>query len=132
MQEWKARQKAFHHMNTDYSDDLNNVDIVWRPNNVVEDAIRHFEEYVDEWIYPAKSFVVAICYAKWLSEDYGEDFYELLRDKDLLAGNDPHFVTYSVDPSTYDEILSKLDFNPNTGMVPDIRKYYEEETMYGI
>jgi hypothetical protein len=143
MQEWKARQQAFHHMNTDYSDDLNNVDIVWRPNNVVEDAIRHFEEYVDEWIYPAKSFVVAICYAKWLSEDYGEDFYELLRDKDLLAGNDPYFVKYNDSPlvyDTYNKILNRLGYFDNywsrdsseMGMVPDIRKYYEEEMMYGI
>ena len=28
MQEWKVRQKAFHHMVTEHEDDLNKVDIV--------------------------------------------------------------------------------------------------------
>ena len=50
-------------MATEHKDDLNKVDIVWRPDSIVNDAVRHFDEKVDEWIYPAKSYFVAICYA---------------------------------------------------------------------
>ena len=53
MQEWKARSKAYHLMATEHKDDLNKVDIVWRPDSIVNDAVRHFDEKVDEWIYPA-------------------------------------------------------------------------------
>lgn len=131
MKEWKARQKAYHVTASLFRDDLNEVDVVIS-DNIVEDALLHFEEKVDEWIYPAKSYVVAICYAKWLERDFDEDFYEALDDPDLLYGNDPYFVPYSDDTSIYDAILSDLDFNDDTGMVPDIYEYYQEEMLYGI
>lgn len=135
MKDWKARQTAYHTMGiileNNMRDDLNNVDIVIT-ENVVDDALRHFNECVDQWIYPAKSYVVAICYANWLAEDFGEQFYEVLDDKELLFGNDPYFVPYLEDKEIYDTILSKLKFDSDKGMVPDIRKYYEEEMLYGL
>jgi len=126
MQEWKVRQEIYHRLNRDHDDDLNKVTIV-DSRDVVEDAVMHFNERVDEWIYPAKSYFVGICYAYWLAEDYKEDFYKLLNDPDLLYGNDPYFVTYKEDPETYDAILSRVEPIPMTGMVPDVRKYYEAE-----
>lgn len=126
MKEWKIRQQHFNLMNSDFKDDLNKVDIKMT-NNVVEDAIRHFEEYVNEWIYPSKSYVVAICYATWISEDFDEDFYELLNDPDLLAGNDPYFVPYEEDKYTYDRIIEEVLPLQMVGMVPDIYEYYTEE-----
>lgn len=131
MKEWKIRQQHFNLMNSDFKDDLNKVNIKMT-NNVVEDAIRHFEEYVNEWIYPSKSYVVAICYATWISEDFDEDFYELLNDPDLLAGNDPYFVPYDEDKYTYDEIINVVLPLQMEGMVPDIREYYEEEILNAI
>lgn len=128
--DWKARQAAFHLVNKNFKDDLNEVDIEYT-DDIVEDAVRHFEEYVDEWIYPAKSYVVAICYAMWLERDYGEDFYEVLDDPDLLFGNDPYFVPYSDDKNVYDAILVDIDFKEDQGMVPDIYEYYKEEMLYG-
>ena len=84
--EWKIKQEIYHRLNTEHTDDLNKVDIVIT-ENVKEDALRHFFEYVDEWIYPAKSYAVAFCYAYWISQDYpNEDFYSLLNDPDLLHG----------------------------------------------
>ena len=83
MKDWKARQMAFHATSGDFRDDLNEVDIVIS-EDIVGDAVMHFEEKVDEWIYPSKSYVVAICYAKWLEQDFDEDFYEVLDDPDLL------------------------------------------------
>ena len=130
IKDWKARQAAFHAMNKEYKDDLNKVEIEYS-NDIIEDALMHFNEYVDQWIYPAKSYVVAICYAKWLERDYEEDFYAVLDDPDLLYGNDPYFVPYSEDTVVYDAILSELDFREDLGMVPDIYEYYREEMLYG-
>lgn len=127
MQEWKIKQEIFHRLNKDHRDDLTQVDIVLT-ENIVEDALRHFNEKVGEWIYPSKSYFVAICYAHWISQDYNEDFYTLLDDRLLLAGNDPYFVPYSEDKETYDKILTKVSFPLDmTGMVSDVREYYDEE-----
>ena len=66
MKEWKIRQQTFDMLNGSegYKDDLNDVDInLVEGDEIIDEAIRHFNEYVDEWIYPSKSYVVAICYA---------------------------------------------------------------------
>lgn len=127
--EWKARSKAYHHLNKEHSDDLNAVQINVRPDTIVEDALRHWNEHVDEWIYPAKSYFVAICYANWITEDFHESFYEVLDDPELLP-HDPYFKRYSEDKQTYDDILAGLKWIVDQGMVPDVRKYYEEEMMF--
>jgi hypothetical protein len=132
MKEWRIRQEIYHRLNKDYDDDLNKVQIKIS-DDIVQDAIRHFNERVDEWIYPSKSYFVAICYAEWLSEDFGEDFYDLLNDDMLLAGNDPYFQTFLEDPDTYNQIIDAIDYPIKMkGMVPDVRKYYESEFSIGL
>lgn len=126
MQTWKINQEIYHRLNKDYRDDLNKFDITIS-ENIVEDAVRHFNERVDQWIYPAKSYFVAICYAHWISEDFHEDFYQLLDDPDLLYGNDPYFKRYSEDKDTYDQILNCINRYEMNGMVPDVHSYYIEE-----
>jgi hypothetical protein len=125
--EWKIRQALYHKLNGDYTDDLKKVKIEIN-KNIVENAVRYFYNTDMPFIYPSKSYVVAICYAYWLSKDFGEDFYELLSDKDLLYGNDPYFKTYEEDTKTYDEILKKvMPLDENKGIVPDIKNYYMAE-----
>ena len=131
MQEWKARSKAYHLMATEHTDDLNKVNIVWCPDTIVSDAVDHFHEKVDQWIYPAKSYFVAICYANWIALDFGENFLDVLNDKDLLP-HDPYFKIYSEDMEIYNDILWYADWKNNEqGMVGDVRKYYEEEMLIG-
>lgn len=125
MKEWKVRQEVYRRLNKPKSDDLNKVEIVWRPETIVDDALMHWNETVDEWIYPAKSYFVAICYATWIADDFQEDFYEVLDDPDLLP-DDPYFVPYSEAQETYDEILAEVEFTDG-GMVTDVLKYYDEE-----
>lgn len=132
MKEWKARQSAYHLTASLFRDDLSDIETLWQPDSVVEDALMHFTDYVDEWIYPAKSYVVAICYAYWLGRDFKEPFFEALNDDELLFNNDPHFVPYWQDPETYDAILDRIEFDDNRGMVPDIYEYYKEEMLYGL
>ena len=127
MKEWKIAQDVFHRLNRNHEDDLKNVDITFS-DETVKDAILHFNHKVDRWIYPAKSYFVAICYASWITEDFGENFYEVLSDQDLLAGNDPYFIPYEKDPEIYDRILEVITLPlPMRGMVGDVRKYYESE-----
>lgn len=131
MKDYKIRQAVYHKLTTDYSDDLKtkNVEIV---EDKVGVALRYFKESDIGWLYPGKSYTVAILYAKWLSEDFGEDFYTALDDPDLLHGNDPYFVPYSQDKDTYDKILENLEIDETQGTIPDIRKYYEEEFMLDV
>tara|TARA_B100001094_G_C17996969_1_gene703155 strand:- start:444 stop:806 length:363 start_codon:yes stop_codon:yes gene_type:complete len=118
-------------MATEHTDDLNQVDIVWKPDSIVDDAVLHFHEKVDEWIYPAKSYFVAICYANWIANDFNENFLDVLNDIDLLP-HDPHFKVYSEEQTIYDDILWYANWKNNEqGMVPDVRKYYEEEMLIG-
>lgn len=128
MRDWKINQELYHRLNTEYTDDLNKIDIVIT-ENIKEDALRHFVEYVDEWIYPAKSYVVAFCYAYWISQEFfNENFYDLLNDPELLYGNDPYFKPYNEDPDTYNYLMEHVEFPiPMKGMVPDIREYYNAE-----
>lgn len=130
MKLWKVKQEVYHRLNKVHDDDLNNVDIVIT-NNIKEDALLYFNEDVNEWIYPSKSYVVAFCYAYWLSEDYDEDMKELLKDPNLLAGNDPYYKTYDEDPEVYDFLFEKIKLPiPAKGIIPDIREYYKDE--FGI
>ena len=129
MKDWKIKQELYHRLNVVHEDDLSKVNIQ-KTNNVVDDAIKYFNERDIGWIYPSKSYVVAICYAWWLSHDFKEDFADLLNDKDLLYGNDPYFKPYSEDTDTYNAIIDKvLPLNETKGMVPDIKKWYTAEFM---
>lgn len=131
MKIWKIKQEIYHRLNHEFKDDLNAVDIEIT-EDIVGEAIHHFHHKVNKWIYPAKSYFVAICYASWIAKDFGEDFYETLNDPGLLAGNDPFFVPYHKANNIYDEILSVIDATDikMTGMVPDVKEYYDAEIGY--
>ena len=129
LSEWKIKQEIYHRLNKEHDDDLNDKDIIIT-ENVVDDAVRYFNETDIGWIYPSKSYMVALCYAHWLSEDYGGSQLLYLDDPDLLYGNDPYFKPYSEDSMTYIYILQQINhwnFDQTKGMVPDVRKYYEAE-----
>ena len=130
MQDWKIKQELYHRLNQIHSDNLNDKDIVIS-DDIVNNAIRYFKETNVGWIYPAKSYMVGICYARWLSETYGGHPLDYLEDENLLYGNDPYFVQYSTDPASYHKILNNIggwEFEEN-GMVPDVKEYYKAEFM---
>jgi hypothetical protein len=130
MKDWQIRQDLYHRLNTEHSDDLS-LHHIEMTDNVVENAIRYFNKRDIGWIYPSKSYMVGICYARWLSEEFGGEPIDYLNEEDLLYGNDPYFVTYDKDKDTYDEILSKIggwNFKFD-GMVSDVKEYFNEEFM---
>jgi hypothetical protein len=131
MEDWKIRQELYHRLNTVHGDDLNDKDIVIT-DNLVADAVRYFKEDDLGWIYPSKSYMVAICYARWLSEEFSGNPIDYLNDIDLLFGNDPYFLTYDEDDITYNQILSYIggwQFDETKGYVPDVKSYFLEEFM---
>ena len=129
MKDWKINQELYHRLNVVHEDDLSKVKIE-KSDDIINNAIRYFNEKDIGWIYPAKSYAVAICYAWWLTSDFKEDFYDLLNDKDLLYGNDPYFRHYGTSKDIYNAILDKvLPIDENKGMVPDIKKWYTAEFM---
>ncbi len=127
MKDWKIKQELYHRLNRTHDDDLKEVEVEI-DDDIVGNAIRYFRESDIGWIYPAKSYAVGIMYAYWLSKDYDEDMYDLLNDKDLLYGNDPHFKPYHEDKETYDKIIQSVcPFDENKGMVSDIKYWYKQE-----
>ena len=60
--------------------------------------------------------------------NFDENFYELLNDKNLLYGNDPYFKIYKENINTYNSILEKImPLDESKGIVPDIKEYYKKE-----
>jgi hypothetical protein len=133
MEEWKVRQEIYHRVNQVFDDDLNTKDVVLS-EDIESNAVRYFIERDIGWIYPAKSYMVGICYARWLSEHFGGQPIDYLEDPELLYGNDPYFVNYSRDTETYNHILKSIGgwtFDVSAGMVPDVYQYFLEEFMIG-
>lgn len=133
MKEWKIRQELYHRLNPVYEDDLKKFKVEIE-EDIINNAVRYFTETDVGWIYPAKSYMVAICYSKWLSEDFGGNPLDYLKDEDLLHHNDPYYVPYHKDSNTYDEILSKIGYwnFANIGIVPDVKYYYEKEFLIDV
>jgi len=129
MIEWKIKQEIYHRLNKDLKDDLSKHTITIS-DNIVDNAVRYFTEKDMGWIYPAKSYMVGICYSKWLSENYGDRPLVYLDDQELLYNNDPYFVSYSKDVSNYMRILENIggwEFDETLGMVPDVKEYFKME-----
>ena len=132
MENWKIRQEIYHRLTTSFDDDLNIKEIVMT-KNIVEDAVKYFVEKDIGWIYPSKSYMVAICYARWLSENFGGNQIDYLNDENLLYGNDPYFTIYNDSKEIYDQILTKIggwNFNETSGMVPDVKNYFMQEFLF--
>lgn len=129
MKQWKINQEIYHRLNKNHDDDLSNKKIIIT-DNIVDDAVRYFETTDIGWIYPSKSYMVAICYARWLCEYFDENPFECLNDPGLLYNNDPYFITYDKMKNSYDSILTRIGgwkFDENKGMVPDVKRYFLDE-----
>lgn len=129
MNDWKIRQEIYHRLTVDYSDDAKNFNITLS-DDIINNAVEYFKSSNIGWIWPAKSYMVGICYAKWLSEIYGGNPLDYLEDPELLYNNDPYYVPYSKDSQTYDEILKKINgwkFDQMEGVVPEVRNYFIKE-----
>ena len=133
VKEWKLNQKLYHMMTEEHSDALENFDIIVDRDDLVVPAIAYFTDPTDVLVYPAKSYAVALIYARMLWEHFNEPFYEVLDDPTLLFENDEYFIPYSQDPETYDDIIDAFggyDKIPLTGKWVDYTvQYFRDECM---
>lgn len=102
-EELKAKRKLSYLLNI--WDDVN-LPYIFNNDNV-EDQVVDFFLTESELIYPAKSYFVAIVYAKCLEKYFGGSFFEYLNDPELLP-DDTYFKVYSQDKSTYDNIINRI------------------------
>ena len=110
MKEWKYKQQLYHLTNF-LDDHIEEKPYIIQSDDLVKDIIEYFSIQSNILIYPAKSYAVAIIYAKLLEKYFNEDFYEVLNDPDLLYGNDQFFIKYSDASNIYDEVISSIDLS---------------------
>ena len=98
--------------------------------NVLIDTIVNFFKTESDLIYPAKSYFVAIIYAKAIEKYFHKNFYLTLDDNRLLP-DDFYFKTYTESKEIYDSVLDKID---NVWQYPSINatlKYFYQEFLIG-
>ena len=103
IEELKKRRKLSYLMNI--WDDIN-LPYTINLNNIDKQVIDFFENG-SELIYPAKSFFVAIIYAKCLEKYFNINFYDSLNDNELLP-DDIFFQIYNENKIIYDNILNNI------------------------
>lgn len=84
-------------VNLPYTYDYTNIDT----------QVINFFKNGSELVYPAKSYFVAIVYAKCFEKFFNIDFYEALNDKDLLP-DDYYFSLYNENKDLYDKIIENI------------------------
>ena len=129
--DWKYRRKLSYLIN-----DFNDTGLYYTVKKYGSD-----EELVNEivdffisgskLIYPAKSYFVAIVYAKLLEEHFDENFYDCLSDKELLP-DDYFFVPYNRNRNVYNTVLSKIGDPLEYKAAEKTKEYfYQEFLLYG-
>ena len=98
----------------------------------VKSQVVDFFKNGSKLVYPAKSYFVAIIYAKCMEKYFNQDFYVNLDDFELLV-DDKYFVTYSNDQKLYDEILEEIgdvwQYESINKTVEDFKKEYMVDEM---
>ena len=124
--DWKYRRKLSYLIN-----DFNDTGLYYTVKKYGSD-----EELVNEivdffisgskLIYPAKSYFVAIVYAKLLEEHFDENFYDCLSDKELLP-DDYFFVPYNRNGNVYNAVLSKIGDPLGYKAAEKTKEYFYQE-----
>ena len=77
-------------------------------------------------IYPAKSYFVAIVYAKYIEKYFHINFYDALNDKELLP-DDKYFKTYNESKDIYDKVLESIGDIYQYDSIDKTVKYFKQE-----
>lgn len=113
MKEWKIRQQIYDRTWHDHDDLVCHSKIIDTSELGFDPSFagKVGSYFMWEWdvlVYPEKSYAVAMVYAKLLEKYFGENFYEVLDDQDLLLG-DKYFVRYSKNKEWYDKLIATMD-----------------------
>ena len=133
--EYKYRRKMFYsfYPEWNFSDDIRDFDgLVFDESTTVGDAIQYLTDGTTYQRFPGVSRAVSIAAATIVAEEFGEDFFEVLSDPELMRESDPHFVPYSQDKATYDAILNSISrdrINWNSEYLSVVKILIREEYM---
>ena len=128
---WKNRRKLAYLIN-DFDD--TDLDYTVKTNGSSEELAGEIVNFFitgSRLIYPAKSYFVAIVYAKLLECYFNENFYDCLDDEGLLP-DDYFFVPYNRNRNVYNAVLSRIDDPLEYKAAEKTKEYfYQEFLLYG-
>lgn len=124
--DWKYRRKLSYLIN-DFND--TGLDYTVKKYGSDEELVNEIVDFFisgSKLIYPAKSYFVAIVYAKLLEEHFDENFYDCLSDKELLP-DDYFFVPYNRNRNVYNAVLSKIGDPLGYKAAEKTKEYFYQE-----
>lgn len=108
-EEWQPRQ-ALYHSFMQIKDDLSGIQHVVKQEfdsaEIVLDVLNYLYKEVPIVSFPAKTYAVALIYAKLLETHFGVQFYEALSDSSMLYGNMRDYEPYPDKLGIYDAVLT--------------------------
>ena len=124
--DWKYRRKLSYLIN-----DFNDTGLYYivKKYGSDEELVNEIVDFFisgSKLIYPAKSYFVAIVYAKLLEEHFDENFYDCLSDKELLP-DDYFFVPYNRNRNVYNAVLSKIGDPLGYKTAEKTKEYFYQE-----
>ena len=126
--DWKYRRKLSYLIN-DFND--TGLDYTVKKYGSDEELVNEIVDFFisgSKLIYPAKSYFVAIVYAKLLEEHFDENFYDCLSDKELLP-DDYFFVPYNRNRNVYNAVLSRIGNPLEYKAAEKTKEYFYQEIL---
>ena len=123
--DYKERRKLSYLINTFDYIDLDYIYIKQSKEDLVKLIIKFFNTE-SLLIYPAKSYFVAIVYAKCIEKYFHINFYDALNDEELLP-DDKYFKTYNESKDIYDKVLESIGDIYQYDSIDKTIKYFKQE-----
>lgn len=123
--DYKERRKLSYLINTFDDIDLDYIYIKQSKEDLVKLIIKFFNTE-SLLIYPAKSYFVAIVYAKCIEKYFRINFYDALNDNELLP-DDKYFKTYNESKDIYDKVLESIGDIYQYDSIDKTVKYFKQE-----
>ena len=123
--DYKERRKLSYLINAFDDIDLDYIYIKQSKEDLVKLIIKFFNTE-SLLIYPAKSYFVAIVYAKCIEKYFHINFYDALNDNELLP-DDKYFKTYNESKDIYDKVLESTGDIYQYDSIDKTVKYFKQE-----
>ena len=123
--DYKERRKLSYLINAFDDIDLDYIYIKQSKEDLIKLIIKFFNTK-SLLIYPAKSYFVAIVYAKCIEKYFHINFYDALNDEELLP-DDKYFKTYDESKDIYDKVLESIGDIYQYDSIDKTVKYFKQE-----
>ena len=123
--DYKERRKLSYLINAFDDIDLDYIYIKQSKEDLIKLIIKFFNTE-SLLIYPAKSYFVAIVYAKCIEKYFHINFYDALNDEELLP-DDKYFKTYNESKDIYDKVLESIGDIYQYDSIDKTVKYFKQE-----